>query len=69
MGGIEPLQLRSGAGHDAVTLSAIMPVAMLFVRCKGGISHNPSESISDSDVAVTCQVLDNLLDDLARAYA
>jgi allantoate deiminase len=67
--GIAPRRLPSGAGHDAVTLSAVMPVAMLFVRCRGGVSHNPAESITESDVAVTCQVLDNLLDDLAREHA
>ena len=27
-------------------MSAIADIAMLFVRCKGGISHNPAESIT-----------------------
>ena len=41
--------LPSGAGHDAAAMSKVCPVAMLFVRCKGGVSHNPSESIRPAD--------------------
>jgi allantoate deiminase len=44
-------QLPSGAGHDAAALAAICPVAMLFVRCKGGLSHHPGESVKRADVA------------------
>jgi allantoate deiminase len=53
--------LPSGAGHDAVTMSRICPVAMLFVRCKGGISHNPAESVEVEDVAVAIDALTNVL--------
>ncbi len=45
------VRLSSGAGHDAVMLSTITPVAMLFVRCVGGVSHNPAESVRVEDVA------------------
>jgi len=38
--------LTSGAGHDGVEMSRIAPIGMLFVRCKGGISHNPAESVT-----------------------
>jgi allantoate deiminase len=55
--GLEVLHLPSGAGHDAVALSAICPVAMLFVRCKGGISHNPAESVKTADVRMAVEVL------------
>jgi allantoate deiminase len=46
--------LPSGAGHDAMAIAALCPVAMLFTRCKGGISHTPAESITaeDADIAV-----------------
>jgi allantoate deiminase len=44
-------RLPSGAGHDAVILSGVTDAAMLFVRCKGGISHNPAESVTEEDVA------------------
>lgn len=59
--GFEPLQLASGAGHDAVALSEITPVSMLFVRCKGGVSHNPLESITVEDVEVAIRVLDRFM--------
>ncbi len=39
-------RLPSGAGHDAVTMSAVVPVGMLFVRCAGGVSHHPAESVT-----------------------
>lgn len=55
--GFEPTELFSGAGHDAAALARIMPVTMLFTRCKDGISHNPAESITVEDAAVTIDVL------------
>lgn len=60
--GHEVVQLPSGAGHDAVTMSSISDVAMLFVRCKGGISHNPAESVTAEDVGVAMDVLDKFLE-------
>ena len=63
--GLEVLKLPSGAGHDAAALSAICPVAMLFVRCKGGISHNPAESVKTSDVRVAIEVLADFIQTLA----
>lgn len=55
--GVEPLRLASGAGHDAVAIANLCPVAMLFVRCKGGISHNPAESITVEDADMAARVL------------
>ncbi len=55
------LSLPSGAGHDAVVLSELTDIAMLFVRCRGGISHHPAESVTVSDVAVAIQVLERFL--------
>jgi allantoate deiminase len=55
--GIALRALPSGAGHDAVSMSKVTDVAMLFVRCKGGISHNPAESITAEDAAVAVEVL------------
>ncbi|HET9221118.1 MAG TPA: allantoate amidohydrolase [Roseiflexaceae bacterium] len=54
-------QLPSGAGHDGVMLSSLTPIAMLFVRCKGGVSHNPAEAVTEQDVAVAIEVLGGLL--------
>lgn len=46
------LSLPSGAGHDAIAIAERWPVGMLFVRCKGGISHHPAESVTVDDVAL-----------------
>ena len=59
-------RLPSGAGHDAAVLAAIAPVAMLFVRCAGGISHNPAEAVAPADVAAAVDVTSRFLDLLAR---
>jgi allantoate deiminase len=53
--------LPSGAGHDAVVMSEALPVAMLFVRCAGGVSHHPAESVATSDVAVAIDVLERFI--------
>ncbi|MDP9365060.1 MAG: allantoate amidohydrolase [Chloroflexota bacterium] len=58
--GLPVHRLPSGAGHDPVMLAAICPVAMLFVRCLGGISHNPAESVTTEDVAAAIRVLDGV---------
>ncbi len=56
--------LPSGAGHDGVSLSEITDIAMLFVRCKGGISHHPEESVAVEDVEVALSVMDQFLQSL-----
>jgi allantoate deiminase len=55
--GLDPMRVASGAGHDAVAMAALCPAAMLFVRCKGGISHNPAESITVADADMAARVL------------
>ena len=67
--GLKVLKLPSGAGHDAAALSAICPVAMLFIRCQGGISHNPAESVKTADVASAIGVLADFIQTLARQHA
>lgn len=59
--------LASGAGHDAAAMSAICPVAMLFVRCKNGISHHPTESASEADVRVALAVVDDFILEFAKS--
>jgi allantoate deiminase len=53
--------LVSGAGHDAAVLARVCPAAMLFVRCAGGISHDPRESVDEADVAVAIDVVERFL--------
>lgn len=49
--------LESGAGHDAMAMAEICDVAMLFIRCEGGISHNPAEAITVEDAASALDAL------------
>jgi allantoate deiminase len=65
--GYKVIKLPSGAGHDAAALAAICPVAMLFVRCKGGISHNPAESLNTADAKAAIGVLADFIQTLAMA--
>ena len=55
------VRLPSGAGHDAAMMAHIAPAAMLFVRCRGGISHHPAESVEEADVAAAIAALERLL--------
>jgi acetylornithine deacetylase/succinyl-diaminopimelate desuccinylase-like protein len=65
--GIPVVNLVSGAGHDGVAMASLTDVGMLFVRCKGGISHNPTESVEAADVEVAIDVLGRFLELLAKA--
>ena len=60
-------RLPSGAGHDAAQVAELAPVAMLFVRCKGGISHNPAESVAQEDVGVAVEVISRFLEIISEA--
>jgi len=53
--------LPSGAGHDGVMMARAMPVAMLFVRCRAGLSHHPDEYASPEDIGVALRVLVDFL--------
>jgi allantoate deiminase len=61
--GVPPRLLPSGAGHDTMAMGALCPAGMLFVRCKGGVSHNPLESISVEDCAIGLQALTQFVRD------
>lgn len=63
------LALPSGAGHDAAAMSVLCPVAMLFVRCKGGVSHHPAESIRARDAATAVAVLRDFILSLSATHA
>lgn len=64
--GIVPFPLVSGAGHDAMAMAQVCPVAMLFTRCEKGISHNPLEAITTEDVAVSLSVLNSFIEECAK---
>jgi allantoate deiminase len=64
--GFELVELVSGAGHDAVPISEVSPVAMLFVKCFKGISHNPLEDVELSDLAAAVKVSDNFIKQMIK---
>jgi allantoate deiminase len=61
----ECFELPSGAGHDAVILSRLCPVAMLFVRCKDGLSHHPDEFVQVDDIEVALRTALEFIGSLA----
>ena len=65
--GFDIISLVSGAGHDGVPISRVAPIAMLFVRCFKGISHNPLEQVEVNDIAATLRVADVFMDKLRVA--
>ncbi len=53
--------MTSGAGHDAAIMAHLTPIAMLFVRCRAGISHNPRESVLVEDIASALAALERFV--------
>ena len=51
------MRLPSGAGHDARYLHYFCPTGMIFIPCKNGISHSPSESVKKEDLVAGTQLL------------
>ncbi|MGE4482082.1 allantoate amidohydrolase [Acidocella sp.] len=63
--GHRPFTLASGAGHDAMSMAALCPVTMLFIRCRAGVSHNPAEHVEMADVDAAAHVMLGFLERLA----
>jgi len=55
-------ELPSGAGHDGMAMVDIADVAMIFVRCRGGISHHPDEHVDLADADAGARVLLRLIE-------
>lgn len=47
--GKKVMSLTSGAGHDTQFMSRVTDVGMLFVRCRGGVSHHVDEHVEEED--------------------
>jgi allantoate deiminase len=67
--GVEPFLMVSGAGHDAMAVNGLAPVAMLFIRCERGISHNADEAVAAPDVALATRALVEFVEKLALENA
>lgn len=55
--GIACRHMNSGAGHDAMHMAKLAPTSMLFVPCKGGISHNTMEYAKNEDICLAIEIL------------
>jgi len=55
--GYSAREMVSGAGHDAAYVARKVPTTMIFVPCRGGISHNEAEFSSKEQCAAGAQVL------------
>jgi len=63
--GFMPYRLASGAGHDAMAFCGRIPIAMIFSRCKAGVSHNPAEYASPGDMEAATAVLYDFIQTLS----
>ena len=55
--GFRVFELPSGAGHDGMAMIDVADVGMIFVRCRGGISHHPDEHVEHADADIGARVL------------
>jgi allantoate deiminase len=60
--GYPVFELPSGAGHDGMAIIDIADIAMIFVRCRGGISHHPDEHVEPADADAGARVLLRLIE-------
>lgn len=65
--GFPSREMVSGAGHDAVYVSKVIPTAMIFIPCKDGISHNEAEHAEPDDIVNGATVLLDAVCELANA--
>ena len=59
--GVEYMTIPSGAGHDAMHWAEVVPMGMIFIPCRDGISHNPAEFAEMDDIVTGAAVLDKVL--------
>jgi len=67
--GLAERRLASGAGHDGHAMHHLTDVGMLFVRCRGGISHNPAEFAAIDDMGLAVEALVKAIERLATDAA
>jgi allantoate deiminase len=60
--GYRVFELPSGAGHDGMAMIDIADVGMMFVRCRGGVSHHPDEHVDNADADAGARVLLRLIE-------
>jgi len=54
--GHRPVDITSGAGHDAVYVARLSPTGMIFIPCEDGLSHNEAENITRDHAVAGAEV-------------
>ena len=67
--GVRPRELMSGATHDASAMADLCPMAMLFLRCRDGVSHHPDEHAEPADLGLAVEAIRAFLLERARTVA
>ncbi len=62
--GLSSLRLPSGATHDARSMAKLCPASMIFVPCRGGLSHNENEWVDAEHLAAGTRVLAEVIQSL-----
>jgi N-carbamoyl-L-amino-acid hydrolase len=66
--GLESRRIVARAYHDASFMARIAPMAMIFIPCRGGVSHRPDEYAAPEHIAAGVKVLARTLAELAGAH-
>ena len=61
--------LWSKAGHDGMAIADLTDIGMLFIRCAGGVSHHPDESVRPDDVRLALLAFEGAVRALGRDRA
>jgi allantoate deiminase len=67
--GFRAFELPSGAGHDGMAMIDVADVAMVFVRCRGGVSHHPDEHVDAADADAGARVLLRLIENFRPGHS
>ena len=63
--GVDYMTMPSGAGHDAMHWTDVAPTGMIFIPCRDGISHNPTEFAAMDDIVAGAEVLENVIKNIS----
>ncbi len=63
--GVTRRRTVSRAYHDSLFMARICPVGMVFIPCRGGVSHRPDEFADPEDIGIGVQVLAGVLAELS----
>jgi N-carbamoyl-L-amino-acid hydrolase len=60
--------MQSGAGHDAMNMTGLGPVGLIFIPSEDGISHHPNEHTEIADILAGIELLEATVLQYSKAY-